>query len=95
MDAIITYIQSRVGERSTWLGIISLLASFGVAIEPDKAALLATIATAIAGAIMVITKDHKPVGQVVLDTVEEIAHDVVEAKVNLVANAAVAEAAKK
>jgi hypothetical protein len=60
MEQIFTYLLARLVERSTWVGLISLLASFGVIIKPEQATTIATIAASMAGVIMLVTKDNRP-----------------------------------
>ena len=45
-------------ERSTYLGLISLVGACGVHIAPAAADWIATGGVALAGAILVLTKDH-------------------------------------
>lgn len=54
------YAQARAGERSTYLGIIALAASLGMTVSPELAVTVCSVASAIAGAVMVATRDKKP-----------------------------------
>ena len=52
---------ARATERSTWLGLIALLAAFGVVIQPEHVELICAIGSGVAGLILVATKDHRTV----------------------------------
>lgn len=54
------WIFERLKERSTWLGLISLLTAVGVGIDPEQAAAIATAGVAIGGLVAILTRDKKP-----------------------------------
>lgn len=64
-ENIKNWVLARLMERSTWLGVITVLASFGMTIDPDQAAMVVAIGGALAGAIMVFTKDHNVAGALI------------------------------
>jgi uncharacterized membrane protein len=51
------YILDRLSEASTWRGIIMVLTSLGVAINPDLITPIITAGTGLAGVVGVVTKD--------------------------------------
>lgn len=57
MELIINYIVGRMKERSTWLGLVGVLASFGIAIEPAMAEAIAGVGIAAASVLMIVFKD--------------------------------------
>lgn len=52
---------TRATERSTWLGLIALLAAFGITVAPEHVELIASLGSAFAGVLLVATKDNKTV----------------------------------
>ena len=66
------YALARLKERSTWVGLISMAAGMGIHLEPNMTSLIATVGACIAGAVLMVTKDHKPVADTAIDTVGEI-----------------------
>lgn len=54
------WIISRLKEPSTWSGIISVLAGFGIAIDPELAGALVGLAVAGAGVVAIVIKERKP-----------------------------------
>lgn len=52
------WVLARLAERSTWVGAVTLLASLGLTLDPNQAAMIVSVGGALAGAIMVFTKDH-------------------------------------
>ncbi|USN14317.1 hypothetical protein KABACHOK_05040 [Brevundimonas phage vB_BpoS-Kabachok] len=52
---------ARATERSTWLGVIALLAAFGVVVQPEHVELICGVGSGLAGVILVATKDNKTV----------------------------------
>ncbi len=52
------YIFDRLKERSTWLGLVTLLTGFGVQLQPEVATSIITIGSTVAGAVAVFTKDR-------------------------------------
>jgi|TARA_B100000686_G_C16792254_1_gene979569 hypothetical protein len=57
MKAFAKFILSRLKERSTWLGIISLLTAAGISLSPDEAQAIAAAGVATAGAVAILTRD--------------------------------------
>lgn len=53
------YILNRLKERSTWLGLISLAAAFGITLEPALVEYIAAAGMAVAGIIGMLTSDGK------------------------------------
>jgi len=72
MNTLIAFIASRLVERSTWLGLITLLTAAGLAISPAHADTIATVAASVAGVILAVTRDHKPVIQAVEEAVDKV-----------------------
>lgn len=56
MKALIAFSLERAKERSTWVGLVGLLAAVGVALSPEQAEAIATLGVAIAGAVGVFTR---------------------------------------
>lgn len=54
------YILQRLKEPSTWRGIILILTSAGVGIEPAMADAIISAGIGLAGVIGVVTADKKP-----------------------------------
>lgn len=54
------YILQRLTEPSTWRGIILILTSAGVGIEPAMADAIISAGIGLAGVIGVVTADKKP-----------------------------------
>ncbi|USN15009.1 hypothetical protein PAPPERLAPAPP_00810 [Brevundimonas phage vB_BpoS-Papperlapapp] len=52
---------ARATERSTWLGVIALLAAFGVVVQPEHVELICGVGSGLAGVILVATKDSETV----------------------------------
>lgn len=48
---------TRATERSTWLGVIALLAAFGVVVQPEHVELICAFGSGLAGILLVATKD--------------------------------------
>lgn len=64
-NAIIGFLRYVVGrgrERSTWLGVISVLSALGVALNPDAIEAIVSVGMSVAGAIAILTGDDKPSG---------------------------------
>lgn len=51
------FILDRLKERSTWIGIITIITAAGVTISPDQIEAITTAGIAIAGAVAVFTAD--------------------------------------
>lgn len=58
------WILQRLSERTTWLGIITVLtsvgASVGLNISPEMGAQIALVGSSIAGLVLLVTRDNKP-----------------------------------
>jgi hypothetical protein len=50
------YLLDRLGERSTWLGLIGIVTAFGVSLSPEQAEAIIAVGSAVAGAVAVFTK---------------------------------------
>jgi len=57
MNTIITYLIARGRERSTWLGLVGLLASVGVTLQPELRDAIVSIGIGLASGIAVLTAD--------------------------------------
>jgi len=56
------WVLDRLKERSTWVGIFALLATFGIFnLEPERAGALATALSAVIGTILIFLPDKKTV----------------------------------
>lgn len=52
------YLLARAKEKSTWAGVFTFLASVaGIAIAPEKAELITTVGTALAGLLIMALKE--------------------------------------
>jgi uncharacterized protein (DUF697 family) len=51
------WIFDRLAERSTWLGVISALAGFGIIVQPEVAGTIAGAGAILGGIISAVTKD--------------------------------------
>lgn len=56
-EKALAYLVSRAKETSTWVGLIGLLGSAGVAISPEYKELIISVGVALAGAIWTILPD--------------------------------------
>lgn len=50
------YLLERLGERSTWLGILAIITVAGISISPDQQEAITNAGVAVAAAIGVFTK---------------------------------------
>lgn len=50
MNTIVTYFKNRLGEYSTWAGIMLVASSFGVQLTPEQQFAIAALGMALAGA---------------------------------------------
>lgn len=82
---IATWVVDRSKERSSYLGIVALLSSLGIAISPELAQLIMIGGGTLAGAILLATKDKattaviqvtevKPVEEPVPASTKQILH---------------------
>lgn len=51
------WIVERLNERSTWLGLISLAAALGIALEPEQVEAIVAAGMAAGGLIAAFTRD--------------------------------------
>ena len=56
MNKVKAYLLDRLQEKSTWLGLITMISALGVTVSPDQAQTIATAAVALAGALVAVTK---------------------------------------
>lgn len=59
MGKIWDYIKARLGEPTTWKGLITLLTILGVNINPEQQTAIVTVGAAIVSAIWVFAPDKK------------------------------------
>jgi hypothetical protein len=52
------WVVERIGEKSTWLGVLSILGSLGIVVAPEMQEAIVTLALAVAGVVGVVTKEH-------------------------------------
>lgn len=57
MKKFLLYVLDRIRERSTWLGIISVLTAIGVVLTPEQKEAIAASGVAMAGLVAAFTKD--------------------------------------
>ena len=79
-DKMLEWIGTRLSERSTWLGIITIMAAWGVNLAPGQELMIVTAGASIAGAIMVFTKDHN-----IVEAIETAVADAMSAQNNAAA----------
>ena len=60
LTTLLAYLIARLQERSTWLGLVAVLTSAGVAVTPDQSTAFVTLGVAVAGLIAAVTKDTLP-----------------------------------
>ncbi len=56
MSKLKQYVLARLQEKSTWLGLITVISALGVTISPDQALNIATSAAALAGTLVAATE---------------------------------------
>ena len=54
---MLKFILARLKERTTWIGIITIITAAGVSISPEQISAIAGAGTAIVGAILAFTAD--------------------------------------
>ena len=59
MNRILEWTLARAQERSTWLGAVLLLSSFGVSVSPELQAALVQVGLAVSGLVLVLIKDRR------------------------------------
>ncbi len=52
-----TWLSSRLRERSTWLGIMAVLAGVGITLNPELQEAIVGLGAALGGLVAVISKD--------------------------------------
>lgn len=55
---MLDWIAERARERSTWLGITSLLTALGVGLSPELTEAIVTAGVAVGGIIVAVTSDE-------------------------------------
>ncbi len=58
MNTIGKYIKSRLRERSTWLGMITILSGLGVVFSPEMTNTIITVGVTLAGGTIAATADR-------------------------------------
>jgi hypothetical protein len=56
MNRILDWALERAQERSTWLGAVLLLSSFGVTVSPELQAAIVQVGLAVSGLVLVLIK---------------------------------------
>lgn len=59
MKSFINWCVQRLTERSTWLGLISLICSLGVVLNPEVQESIVTTGVSIGALIAILTSDKK------------------------------------
>lgn len=59
MNTLVQFALDRAKERSTWVGLIGMLSTLGVALKPELAEAIASVGVAVSSMILVITEDMK------------------------------------
>ena len=54
------WILSRAKERSTWMGLFSVIGAIGLGVSPENKELIITAAVAVVAAVATFTKDKAP-----------------------------------
>lgn len=54
---MLKFILDRLKERSTWIGIITIITAAGVTVSPEQTEAIAGAGTAIVGAVLAFTAD--------------------------------------
>ena len=57
--AIVGWVLDRLGEPSTWRGIVAVLTAAGVTLDPDQAAKIIAAGLSVIGAINIFRKEAK------------------------------------
>lgn len=56
---VFNYVVDRLGESSTWRGIVFILTAVGLKLDPEQGAAIAAAGLAVVGAINVFRKEVK------------------------------------
>lgn len=59
MNTLFKSLISRLKERSTWIGLTTLMASLGINFKPEVSEAVVTAGIGLVGLILVVTKDTK------------------------------------
>jgi hypothetical protein len=92
-NTVLSWVEDRLSEPTTWRGLIGLAAAAGVTISPHNAAVILAAGMGIAGFVGVVTKDPKNVEADVQAAVTDIVLPVIEANANTAAVVSVQPAA--
>ena len=57
MKPFLLTVASKLTERTTWLGLATMATALGIYLSPEDVALITSIGTAIAGAVLVKMRD--------------------------------------
>ncbi|MGE0718410.1 MAG: hypothetical protein AB7P02_23385 [Alphaproteobacteria bacterium] len=57
MDKVLDFLKARLKERSTWIGLTTLLTAVGVSLSPEAVEAIAAAGVAVAGAVFVLFPD--------------------------------------
>ncbi len=58
MNGLFDWALARAQEKSTWIGIASLLSSAGVAVSPELREAATELGLAVSGLVLVLTKER-------------------------------------
>jgi hypothetical protein len=58
MNGLFDWALARAQERSTWVGIASLLSSVGVVVSPELRGAATEVGLAVSGLVLVLTKER-------------------------------------
>jgi len=58
MKAVLTYLRSRIKERSTWRGVVVVLFAVGIALEPEQAEAVIVAGLAFGGLMEALLPEH-------------------------------------
>ena len=61
MNTFVMWILARLKERSSWIGIISIISAIGLKVAPDAQEAIVSAGIAIVGAVLALTADAAPV----------------------------------
>ena len=56
---MVSFLLARLNEPSTWRGVLALLTSLGIALNPEQQAAIITAGLGLIGAVGVFTSDPK------------------------------------
>jgi hypothetical protein len=58
MNGIFDWVLARTQEKSTWIGLASLLSSAGIAVSPELQTAATEVGLAVSGLVLVLTREH-------------------------------------